>query len=44
LARPLATLRAVLETDTEVFDTVPGQARVLGPGERSETGALFVRP
>jgi len=44
LARPLATLRAALETDTEVFDTVPGRARVLAPGERSETGARFVRP
>lgn len=44
LARPLATLRAALETDTEVFDTIPGAARVLAPGERSETGALFVQP
>ncbi|NBD29129.1 MAG: trypsin-like serine protease [Alphaproteobacteria bacterium] len=44
LARPLAELRQELATDTEVFDTIPGQARVLRPGERSDTGALFVRP
>jgi hypothetical protein len=44
LARPLTILRQELATGRAVFDTIPGEARVLRPGERSDTGALFVRP
>lgn len=44
LAEPIATLRFALDHSSIGFDTPPSQARVLRPGERNDTGALFVRP
>jgi V8-like Glu-specific endopeptidase len=44
LAAPIATLRAALEDGVGLFATPPSSARVTRPGERADTGALFVRP
>ena len=45
LDEPLALLRASMATGAGSFqDGVPGSVRVIGGGERAETGAKFVRP
>ena len=44
LAEPIAVLRLALENGTGLFSTPPATARVIRPGERANTGALFVRP
>lgn len=44
LAEPIAILRLALEEDSGVFAAPPASARVVRPGERTNTGALFVRP
>lgn len=44
LAGPIADLREALENGRGVFSTPPATARVIRPGERGDTGALFVRP
>ncbi|AKS47268.1 V8-like Glu-specific endopeptidase [Octadecabacter temperatus] len=44
LAEPIATLRLALEDGRGLFATPPTSARVIRPGERNDTGALFVRP
>lgn len=44
LAEPLATLRAALAAGSGLFGTPPASARIIRPGERTNTGALFVRP
>ena len=44
LAEPIATLRAALTDGGAVFATPPSGARIIRPGQRNDTGALFVRP
>lgn len=44
LAQPLQDLRAQLTSGGGVFATPPTSARVIRPGERADTGALFLRP
>ncbi|MCF2871023.1 trypsin-like serine protease [Octadecabacter sp. G9-8] len=44
LAEPIAVLRLALERGRWQFNTPPATARVTRPGERADTGALFVRP
>jgi len=44
LAEPIATLRLALQDGRGLFGTPPASARVIRPGERNDTGALFVRP
>ncbi|MBU2994313.1 trypsin-like peptidase domain-containing protein [Octadecabacter sp. 1_MG-2023] len=44
LAEPIAVLRLALEEGRGLFSTPPASARVIRPGERANTGALFVRP
>ena len=44
LAEPIAILRLALEQGRGLFSTPPATARVIRPGERADTGALFVRP
>ena len=44
LAEPIAVLRLALEQGRGLFTTPPATARVIRSGERSDTGALFVRP
>ncbi len=45
LAGPLVRLRALLATGVGVFqDDPPAQVRVVGPGQRNDTGAKFVTP
>ncbi|WP_296416782.1 trypsin-like serine peptidase [Pseudooctadecabacter sp.] len=44
LAAPIALLRAELENTQGRFASPPSSARVIRPGERADTGALFVRP
>lgn len=44
LAEPIATLRLALQEGRGLFSTPPATARVIRPGERADTGALFVRP
>lgn len=44
LAEPIAVLRLALEQGRGLFSTPPASARVIRPGERANTGALFVRP
>jgi hypothetical protein len=44
LAEPIATLRLALQNGRGLFGTPPASARVIRPGERNDTGALFVRP
>lgn len=44
LAEPIAVLRLALEEGRGLFATPPASARVIGSGERNDTGALFVRP
>lgn len=44
LAEPIAVLRLALQRDRSLFQSPPPAARVIGPNDRSETGARFVRP
>lgn len=44
LTEPVATLRLALEEGRGLFGTPPATVRVIRPGERADTGALFVRP
>jgi V8-like Glu-specific endopeptidase len=45
LDEPLAALKAQLDQGRGVFQApAPTQVRVVGPGERNDTGAKFVRP
>lgn len=44
LAEPIAVLRLALSQGQGLFSTPPASARVIRPGERADTGALFVRP
>lgn len=44
LAAPIAILRSELEKLQGRFTTPPTTARIIRPGERTDTGALFVRP
>lgn len=44
LAEPIAILRLALEEGRGLFATPPTSARIIRPGERNDTGALFVRP
>lgn len=44
LAAPMAVLMAEIGRQDGLFATPPGQVRIIRPGERTETGALFVRP
>lgn len=44
LAEPIAILRLELERERFFFNTPPATARVIRPGERTDTGARFVRP
>lgn len=44
LAVPMAVLMHELDTQQGVFANPPTQARVIRPGQRNDTGALFVRP
>lgn len=44
LAAPIAELQAALAAEPGVFDAAPTGVRVLRPGERTDTGARFVRP
>ena len=44
LAEPIAILRLALEQGRGLFSSPPATARVVRPGERTNTGALFVRP
>lgn len=44
LAQPLETLRRAMVATGPVFATPPSTARVTRPGERADTGALFLHP
>lgn len=44
LAEPIAVLRRALEEGRGLFNTPPTTARIVRSGERTDTGALFVRP
>jgi len=44
LAEPVAILRLALDQGRGLFAAPPPSARVIRPGERNDTGALFVRP
>jgi hypothetical protein len=44
LAEPIAVLRRALEQGRGLFSTPPATARIIRQGERTDTGARFVRP
>ena len=44
LAGPFDALQAAYDTELGLFREPPSGVRIVRPGERTETGALFVRP